>query len=259
MIRNSNNPGQGKTLKSMKKEGQAHHRVSTRSMLLVSILPLWALWFFSFFSYQNLLSEMETLPRFFGMHLYKEYIRGPLERFAKVVGVLESQHHAEKQEDGQDQFLEHDLERLALLSGVDTPFIVVRLKKQRILYPLGPTYESASFLEESDSRTAFFSTLQRIADNGSLEGYLFIDFTDPSQKEKTGRWFLLAAPAAEDLFCILLVSEKKLAQSGSILQEAQEALLQEKLKQFRNATIPALLLTSTLIGLLHRQRKQPGG
>ncbi len=246
-------------MKGIKKENQAYHRTSTRNMLFVSILPLWALWFFSYFSFQSLLIEMETLPRFFGMHLYKEYIRGPLERFAKVVGVLEGQNPSNNQEKDEDRLFEHDLERLALLSGVDTPFIVVRLQKKRILYPLGPTYESASFLEKTDSKKVFFRTLRQIADNGSLEGYLFIDFTDPSQKEKTGRWFLLAAPAAEDLFCILLVSEKKLEQSGSILQEAQKALLQEKLKRFRYATLPALAAITMLIGLLHRQRKQPAG
>ena len=90
---------------------------------------------------------------------------------------------------------------------------VVQLEKEQILYPSGPDFEKASFLENPDSKTAFFHTLRSIVANDSKEGYFFTDYADSSEKQRTGRWFLSVARASEGLFCILLVPEEKIKQS----------------------------------------------
>jgi len=226
-----------------------------RSILWISILSLWLLWTYAYMNFQFLLKEMETLPHFYGMHLFKEHIRGPIDRFAKVISALKGDNDLENPQDYEALFLEHDLEMMVLFADLDTPFIVVQLEEEQVLYPPGPTFEKASFLEKPDSKIAFFRTLESIVANESKGGYFFTDFVDPSNQQNTGRWFLSVARAAKGLFCILLVPEERIKQSGKVLQEAQTALILEKQDRFRLFTLPILIPISILMWLLNSFRK----
>ena len=230
-----------------------------KSILWISIFSLWLLWAYAYFNFQFLLTEMEALPHFYGMHLFKEHIRGPIDRFAKVINALKGDNDLENPQDYEALFVEHDLEMMVLFSDLDTPFIVVKLQGEQILYPPGPDFEKVSFLERKDSRIAFFRTLEKIDANDSKGGYFFTDFVDPSNLQGTGRWFLSVAEATEGLYCILLVPEERIKQSGKVLQDAQTALILEKQSRFRMFTLPILIPITILMWLLNSRRKPSQG
>jgi hypothetical protein len=151
-------------------------------------------------------------------------------------------------------FTEEGRERLDLLFGPEEALVVVEREGLRILHPSEPPYGAADFLGDPEARRAFQGTLQRMEANGSRGGYFSIDASDVSGESKRRRWFLTVAPAGEALLCVLPVPEERVSQSGGILEEAQEDLLQERRKRFVLLTLPVVVLSSLFIGVLCRQQ-----
>jgi hypothetical protein len=234
-------------------------KFSSKALVVVTILPLWALWVYAYASLRSLQTEMETLPRFYGMHLYKEYVRARLEEAARVVSVLGEQRVQRTEEGTAKWFGEEGRKNLAFLLGPEEAFVVVERGGLRILHPSGPPYGSAEFLVEPAARHAFLRTVQRMDASGSQGGYFSIENPDPEVHPSTHGWFLAMASAGEDLLCILPVPEEKMRQAGGVLQEAQKTLLEERRKKFLLVTLPVLLLSSVFIVILCRQQSDWDG
>ena len=237
-----------------KRAGKASQRFSSKAVLVVTILPLWALWIYAFATLQSLQREVEALPRFYGMYLYKEYVRARLGEAARLVSLLEDQGVQSIEGEKTEVFTEEGRESLDLFFGPEEALVVVEREGLRILHPSEPPYGAADFLGDPEARIAFLRTLQRMEANGSRGGYFSIDASDVSEQSKRRRWFLTVAPAGQDLLCILPVPEERVSQSGGILEEAQENLLQERRKRFVLLTLPVVVLSSVFIGVLCRRQ-----
>ena len=237
-----------------KKVGRTSQRFSSKAVLVVTILPLWALWIYAYVTLQSLQREVEALPRFYGMYLYKETVRARLEEAARVVGTMEDQRIQSIDGETTEGFTEEGRESLGLLFGPEEALVVVEREGLSILHPSEPPYGAAYFLDDGEARTAFLRTLQRMEANGSRGGYFSIHASHVSGESKRRRWFLAVAPAGEDLLCILPVPEERVSRSGGILEEAQGDLLQERRRRFVLLTLPVVVLSSVLIGVLCRQR-----
>ena len=79
----------GMALKVSKKINRASPRFFSKAALVVTILPLWALWVYAYATFETLQSEVEALPRFYGMYLYKEHVRSRLEGVARMMTLFE--------------------------------------------------------------------------------------------------------------------------------------------------------------------------
>ena len=82
---------QGMALKVSKKIQGASPRFFSKAALVVTILPLWALWVYAYATLETLQSEVEALPRFYGMYLYKEHVQSRLEGAARLMTLFEVQ------------------------------------------------------------------------------------------------------------------------------------------------------------------------
>jgi len=237
----------GMALKISRNKQRASPRFFSKAGLLVTILPLWALWVYAYATLQTLQSEVEALPRFYGMYLYKEHVQSRLEGVARMMTLLEV-------ERGRfERLTRKEWERFDLFSGPEESLIVVERAGLRILYPSEPPYGSAVFLGEPEGREAFLRTLRRMEANGFRGGYFSIDSPDGSNKRS---WFLAVAPVGEEMIGVLPVPEEQIRLSGGILEEAQENLLERRQRRFVRLTLPVVVLSSLFIVLLYRRSRQ---
>jgi len=241
----------GMIFKGAEKRSQ---RFFSKAVLVVTILPLWALWIYAYATLQSLQREVESLPRFYGMYLYKENVRARLEEAARLVGLPEDEGVRSAGGEAPEVFTEEGRESLELLFGPGEALVVVEREGLRILYPSEPPYGAADFLNDAEARSTFLRTLQRMEVNGFRGGYFSVDASDISGESKRRRWFLTVAPAGEALLCVVPVPEERVSQSGGTLEEAQEDLLQERRRQFVLLTLPVVMLSSIFIGVLCRQQ-----
>jgi len=232
-------------LKVSKKRKGTSPRFFSKAALLVTILPLWALWVYAYATLETLRSEVEALPRFYGMYLYKESIRSRLEGAARRMNLFELA-----------GLTEAERARCGLFFGLEEELIVVERTGLRILCPSEPPYGSAEFLGEPDGRKAFVRTLQRMDAEGFRGGYFSVDTSDSSDRPDKRTWYLAMAPAGEDLLCVLAVPEEQVRLSGGILEGAKENLLQERQRRFVRLTLPVVVLSSLFIVILYRQSRQ---
>lgn len=237
-----------------RKTGGASRRFSSKALLLVTILPLWALWAYAYSTLENLQREVGSLPKFYGMYLYKEHLRARLAEAARLVSRLED-HGVHGREGAEvDEGTDESWENLRLLFGPEEDLLVVERKSLRVLYPPEASVGSSEFLSEPDTRRAFLRTLQRMVENDSESGFFSVDTSDEAGGTEKRCWFLSMEPLGEDLLCVLPVPEERLRKSGGILEEAQESLLQERKKRFVRLTLPVVLLSSVFIGILLRRQ-----
>ena len=240
-------------LKISRKIQGASPRFFSKAALVVTILPLWALWVYAYATLQTLQSEVEALPRFYGMYLYKEHVQSRLEGVARMMTLLEGQRGEEIEGGRFERLTRKEWERFDLFSGPEEALIVVERAGLRILYPSEPPYGSAVFLGEPEGREAFLRTLKRMDVNGFRGGYFSIDSPDGSNKRS---WFLAVAPVGEELIGVLPVPEEQIRLSGGILEEAQENLLERRQRRFVRLTLPVVVLSSLFIVLLYRRSRQ---
>ena len=237
-------------LKVFEKIQGASPRFFSKAALVVTILPLWALWVYAYATLETLQSEVEALPRFYGMHLYKEHVQSRLEGVARMMTLFEVQ-------GGRFEGLTRkEWERFDLFSGPEEALIVVERVGLRILYPSEPPYGSAVFLGEPEGREAFLRTLKRMDANGFRGGYFSIDTSDSPDESNKRSWFLAVAPVGEHLIGVLPVPEEQIRLSGGILEEAQENLLERRQRRFVRLTLPVVVLSSLFIVILYRQSRQ---
>jgi hypothetical protein len=234
--------------------GKRAARFSSKAVLVVTIVPLWALWIYAYANLRSLQGEVDALPRFYGMYLYKEHVRARLQEAARQVSLFKKQSVDGIEAGTAEAVTEEERRDLDLLFGPGESLVVVVRKGLRILYPSGPPYGSADFLDEPEARAAFLRTLRRIDRKGSPGGYFSIKTSDASGASVTRGWFLAVAKAGEDLLCIVPVPEERIRRSGGILEEAQQNLLQASRRRFVRLTLPVVVLNTVLIGILYRKQ-----
>lgn len=243
-------------MKVSRKIRGASPRFFSKAALVVTILPLWALWVYAYATLETLRSEVEALPRFYGMYLYKEHVQSRLEGVARMMTLVEVQGGEETEGGRFEGLTRKEWERFDLFSGPEEALIVVERAGLRILYPSGPPYGSAVFLGEPEGREAFLRTLKQMDANGFRGGYLSIDASDPPDGSNKRSWFLAVAPLGEQLIGALPVPEEEIRLSGGILEEAQQNLLERRQRRFVRLTLPVVILSSLFIGILYRQGRQ---
>lgn len=218
--------------------------LSTWSVLL-TIIPLWALWVFAYVSLSTLQEGMEALPRFYGMHLFKEQVRMRLERAAR-----EMDRGMGRSADGETERRE-----VELWLRFEPSLVVVDLRALEIVYPPPGQRGMVGFPGGPAQRAALLEILRKMVRNGSREGYFSLRLPVSSGSGSVERWFLSVEPAGLDHLCILPVPERVVKASGDILQEAQEALLAERRRLFVMASLPVVLLSSVLLIYLGMGRR----
>lgn len=247
----------GMALKIGKKIEGTSPRFFSKAALVVTILPLWALWIYAYATFETLRNEVEGLPRFYGMYLYKEQVRSRLEGVVRMMTLLEEQGGEEGEGGRFEGLTQKEWESFDLFTGPEAAFVVVKRAGFRVLYPTEPPYGSAEFLGEPRGREAFLRTLQRMDADGFRGGYFSME---PSVKQEGGArkrsWYLAVAPVGEQLIGVLPVPEEQIRLSGGILEEAQESLLEERRKSFVRLTLPVVVLSSLFIWILYRRSMQ---
>ena len=246
----------GMALKVSKKIKGTSPRFFSKAALVVTILPLWALWVYAYATLETLQSEVEALPRFYGMYLYKEHVQSRLEGVSRMMTPFEVQGGEEIEGGRFERLTQKEWERFDLFSGPEEALIVVERAGLRILYPSELPYGSAVFLGEPEGREAFLRTLKRMDANGFRGGYFSIDTSDSPDGSNKRSWFLAVAPVGEHLIGVLSVPEEQIRLSGGILEEAQENLLERRQRRFVRLTLPVVILSSLFIVLLCRQSRQ---
>lgn len=236
------------------KAGKPGASFYSKAVLLVTIVPLWALWIYAYANLRSLQGELDALPRFYGMHLYKEHIRARLQEAARQVSLLEEQSADGIKAGTVEAVTEEERKHLDLLFGPEESLVLVDRRGLRILHPSRPPYGSADFLAEPEATTAFLRTVRRIDEKGSSGGYFSIRTSDASGASATRGWFLAVAIAGEDLLCIVPVPEERIRRSGGILEEAQQNLLQASRRRFVCLTLPVVVVNTVLIGILYRKK-----
>ncbi len=213
-------------------------------LLLAVMLPLWGLWFYAYASLKNLVEGMDALPRFYGMHLYKEILQDRLEGAAAVLEAWEERLG--------EQTVAPYSSAPPLPAAGDVRFLVVDRREFRILYPTGPfeNPRAAGFLVGKAGRGAFLQTLRRLVAGGAGSGYFCLDEEESPRGEGRRCWFLSAAAAGKNLICVAAVSEDRLREAGGSLERAQRVLLRERSRRFAAVTLPVLVLCSLLAGRL---------
>jgi hypothetical protein len=243
----------GMALKMSRKIQGASPRFFSKAALVVTILPLWALWVYAYATFETLRNEAEGLPRFYGMYLYKEHVRSRLEGVVRMMALLEEQRGEEVEGGPLEGLTRKEWESFDLIIGPEEALVVVKRAGLRVLYPSEPPYGSAEFLGEPEGREAFLRTLHRMDANGFGGGYLTVDTSDAPDGSGKRSWFLAVAPVGEHLIGVLPVPEEQIRLSGGILEEAQESLLNERRKRFVRLTLPVVVLSSLFIWILYRQ------
>ena len=243
-------------MKDSRKTRGVSPRFFSQLALLVTILPLWALWVYAYATLKSLQGEVEALPQFYGMYLYKEHVRSRLEGAARVMTLFEDQRGGQDEEGRAEEPAEEARERFDLFFGPEEVPIVVERTGMRILHPSGPPFGAAEFLDGPLGREAFLRTLQRMDADGLRVGYFSIDAEESPDRSGKRTWFLAMAPVGEDLLCVLPVPEEQVRLSGGILEEAQGNLLRERRRRFVRLTLPVVVLSSLFIVILYRQSRQ---
>ena len=234
----------------------ASPRFFSKAALVVTILPLWALWVYAYATLETLRSEVEALPRFYGMYLYKENVRSRLEGAAQRMTLFEDQRGLDIEGGRVEGLTEAEGKRFDLLFGLEEALIVVERAGFRILHPSEPPFGAAEFLGEPEGREAFLRTLQQMDENGLRGGYLSIDTSNAPDRPNKRCWFLTMVPVGEALLCVLSVSEEQVRMSGGILEEAKENLLEQRQRRFVRLTLPVVVLSSLFIVILYRQSRK---
>lgn len=225
--------------------------ISWRGVLLASLLPLWALWGYTYVTLLGFQGGMEMLPRFYGMHLYKENLRGQLSRLSVVVAGLVDGKEVKASTPGDNRaFPAEELETTIHMAGFKEMLLVVHRHESSILYPEKASGGTLSFVQDDAYRKSFFRTLMRMNASGAQEGYFSVSSGNPLDTREPSRWFIEAVPVNKDLWCIGLVPEKDLKMSGNILQAAQQAFVEERVERFLYTTLPILVPISLLVILL---------
>lgn len=241
------------------KEHREHGGSIRMGLLLATLLPLWVLWAYSYASLKGLQVETDRLPRFFGIHLYKQQVLRQLELFAGVVDQLDRVKSEAFTDALNEEFDLNEIGMLARLSGLDEALLLVRSKGLEILYPSSPGEKLAPVMGDSGDRRALLRTLQHIAENRAREGYFSIAPKDDSLGQGVSRWYLAVAYAGKDLLCVFMIPEETVSGAGATLQSAQEALFEDRLSRFLSCTLPVMVLSSILIGGLCLRRKPSAG
>ena len=239
-----------------------HHRkrrvafwISRAGMTLTVILPLWALWIFAYMSFQTYKSEMEDLPYFYGIHLYKKQVQEQLERILKILVSPEGQRWGTTPAEPDLESYEQQMDQMTLLFGDDQSFLLVRMDGFQVLYPSVQSGDLSVILDNARYREAFFNTLERITESGSQEGYFSIYGEGVASPPESTFWLIIVASTGKGLLGLCLIPQRTLDRSGGILQSAQEAMLQENIDRFLYVTLPVVILSTVLIGFLCFQRK----
>ena len=227
--------------------GRKHRGTLAWTLWLAAVCPLWALWASSWISLWGVQDEIREMSRYYGVHVYKEHLRGQLGRVAEVVERAEAEGNAEEKDDR----LGKELALLALLSGLEPHLLFLMGKEFQILYPLAPVRGPLSFLDEPEPREALFRAVRQMVRQQAQEGYLSLS-RSAHPNPQADRWFLVVEPAGEHLLCLLLLPEDKVDRSGSTLEGALSAMLKEKLRRYLLLTVSFLIVVSGLIGLLVR-------
>ncbi len=227
-------------------------------LFLAVLLPLWALWAYSYASFRGLQVEANRLPRFFGVHLYKEQILEQLELFAVVVDQMEKGKSETTMDALGMRSGNREIGLLAQFSGLDEDFLLVRRKGLEVLYPSAPSERLTPVLGDPGNRRALLRTLQHITDSRAKEGYFSIDPRGGTPGPEVTRWFLAVAYAGQDLLCVFMIPEEAVHGAGATLQAAQEALFEDTQSRFLSFTLPVMILSSILIGILCLRRNPWG-
>jgi hypothetical protein len=246
----------GMALKVSNKRKGTSPRFFSKAALVVTILPLWALWVYAYATLRTLQSEVEALPHFYGMYLYKENVRSRLEGAAQRMTRFEDQRGLDIEGGRVEGLTETEGESFDLLFGLEEALIVVERAGFRILHPSEPPFGAAGFLGEPAGREAFLRTLQQMDANGLRSGYLSIDTSNTPDRRNKRCWFLTMAPVGEALLSVLSVPEERVRLSAGILEEAKENLLEQRRKRFVRLTLPVVVLSSLFIVILYRQSRQ---
>ncbi len=242
-------------LKDLKGDRETGPRFFSKAALLLTILPLWALWVYAYASMASLQREVEALPRFYGMYLYKEHIRTRLEETARQMVLYEDRRGREGDAGRVNGLTEEQQGSFDRLFGPNEALIILERPGFRILYPCEPPYGGAEFLDDPEGRTAFMRTLQRMDETEIRGGYLSILSAGASEHPGKRCWYLAVAPAGEDLLCVLAVPEARIRLSGGILEEAQGGLIEGRIRRFVSLTLPVVVLSSLFIWILYRRNR----
>ncbi len=224
--------------------------ISRSGWILVTLLPLWALWGFSWFTLKGLENWMERVPRHYGIHLYKQQLQGQLELFARVIDLFENNGSRTRLEYLNQKYSRGEIDQMAVLFGLDSPIMIVQPEDFGILYPTRPSGPLAVLLENPASRGALVKTVKRMVDKGDKEGYFSLSGSGADPGSADRHWYLSVAYSGGNLLCILLVPEDSIQRSGETLQAAQGIRFQERLHRYLWITVPILALSSLLILLL---------
>ena len=244
----------------LKRNFVTNPRFFSKAALVVTILPLWALWFYAYATLRSLESEVEVLARSYGMYLYKQQAQYRLEGAARRMILLEEQRSGGIEGGRVEGLSREEWDRFRVLFEPEEVPILVERTGLRILCPSEPPYGSASFLDDPEGRTAFLRTLKRMEEEGLRRGYFSIDSSESPDRSERRTWFLAVAPVGEELLCILAVPEEQVRLSGGllggVLEEAQKDLLGEKRRRFVRLTVPVVVLSSLFVWILYRQTRR---
>jgi hypothetical protein len=226
--------------------------------ILATLLPLWALWVYSWYSFKGMESWMERVPRHYGIHLYKQQLQGQLELFARVINLFENNVAQTRLEYLNQKYHRGEIDQMAVLFGLNMPVMVFQRDDFAILYPTRPAGPLATFLENSAARDDLVKALKRMVEKGDKEGYFSLPGSGTDPKTDDRHWYLSAAYSGGNLLCILLVDEASIQVSGDTLESTQGAWFRDRLRRYLLITLPVLALSSLMILLIALRGRLPG-
>ncbi len=223
------------------------------------LIPLWGLWAFSWFTLKGIEGWVERAPWHYGIHLYKQQAKGQLELFARVIDLFETGEVQSPLEYLNMEYQRGEIDRMAVLFGLNAPVMIVEGEGFDILYPSRPTGAMTGLLEAPEPRDALMNSLRRMVERGEKEGMLSLpDEGGPGPGGVGKHWYLSVARSSGDLLCVLLLPEDSFLLAGDVLQAAHQARFEEQLRRFLFITLPVLALCSLWILLLPTRRLPPG-
>lgn len=223
--------------------------VSRAGLLLVLVLPLWALWIYAYVGLRDLRGGIDMLPRFYGMHLRRQEVQQRLELFAQVVARLDRETGKTAPEWLGVRSVEEVVDEMAGLFGLEQPLLMVQQEGLEIRYPSSPQGPLAVILQDPGCRKALLHVLGRMTAGGLREAFCSLGPGGPSPAV-AARWYLVTACRGDGFLWVLMMPERTVDLAGSHLQAAQQALVEEGLDRFLTVTLPAVILASLLIGLV---------
>jgi len=232
--------------------------LSRLGWLPAALLPLWALWVFSWFTLKGMEGWVERVPRHYGIHLYKEQVQGQLELFARVIDLFEKGDFRSQLEYLSEEYRRGEIDRMAVLFGLSAPVMIVEKDGFGILYPSGTSAPTGVPLEDPENREALIETLRRMVARGDKEGIFSLpDGGGPDTDDPGRHWYLSVAYSGGDLLCVLVVPEDSIHRSGEVLQAAQESRFREGVRRYLHVTLPVLALCSVWILVLAVRGNSP--